>query len=349
MMGLWRLGALMLTAWAATAELRVGRSAIDEAAVKVLVLDDGATRVALVMCDALAVDEASVKTARKQIAAQSAIPEGNIMIAATGVRTSREPSPARMGEAVRKAMTSLQAATASAGSGKEDATGFYNRFLMKDGTVRANPGRLNPDVVQPAGEADPDVVLALFKSAAGQPLAIFGSFSLHADSLNYQSVIAQTLGKLHGPELVTLWSTGAGANVSSFEDSRRIGTILAGEAIKAGARAGKIGAAAKLGVTRETVKLGSFEAEVQVIALGDSLAWVGLPGELWTELGSAIRKASPFPQTLLVGLANGSAGVLPTRKGYPDPSVRAIVGSGEAVADAAVRLLAGARRLAARP
>jgi hypothetical protein len=327
------------------AELRVGRSALDDSAVKALVLDDGETRVALVMCDALAVDGA----ARKQVAAQTSIPEGNIMIAATGVRTSREPAAARMAEAVRKAMSSWQPATASAGSGKEDATGFYNRFLMKDGTVRANPGRGNPDVVQPAGEADPDVVVAVFSSAAGQPLAIFGSFSLHSDALNYPSVIARTLGKLHGPELVTLWSSGAGANVSSFDDSRRVGTILAGEAIKAGARAGKIGAAAKLGVARETVKLGSFEAEVQVIALGDTLAWAGLPGELWTELGSAIRKASPFPQTILVGLANGSAGVLPTRKGYPDANVRAGIGSGEAVADAAVRLLAGARRMATRP
>jgi len=155
--------------------------------------------------------------------------------------------------------------------------------------------------------------------------------------------------------VVTLWSTGAGANVSHIDvrsaavpDARRIGTVVAGEAIKASARAGKIAAAAKLGVARETVKLGPFEAEVQVISLGDSLAWVALPGELWTELGSAIRKASPFPQTMLVGLANGSVGVLPNRKGYPDTGARTDAGAGEAVAEAAVRLLAAARRQATR-
>ena len=30
-----------------------------------------------------------------------------------------------------------------------------------------------------------------------------------------------------------------------------------------------------------------LEAEVQVIALGDDLAWVGLPGEIFVELGLA--------------------------------------------------------------
>lgn len=361
---------LALAAYIAAAELRVGRSAVDESAIKALVLDDGETRALLIVCDVLAVDDAVVKASRKLIAAQSSIPETNIMIAATGVRTARTIASVRLGEAARLAVASLQPATAWAGAGREDSAGFYNRFLMKDGNVRANPGRMNPDIVQPAGEADPDLVVALFENTASQPLAIFGSFSMRADALDYPSVIARTLGKLHGLELVTIWSTGTGANVSNIDvraqsqpqpgpaEARRVGTILAGEAIKACARASRL-AAPRLAIVRETVKIGallrgpSLETEVQVIALGPSLAWVGLPGELWTELGSAIRKASPFPQTLLVGLANGSAGVLPNRKGYEggdlEPGVRASAGAGETIADAALRLLASARRSVLRP
>jgi len=46
-------------------------------------------------------------------------------------------------------------------------------------------------------------------------------------------------------------------------------------------------------------------AEVQAIVLGP-LAIVTLPGEPMTELGMAIRKTSPFPQTIVLGYSNGN-------------------------------------------
>jgi hypothetical protein len=49
----------------------------------------------------------------------------------------------------------------------------------------------------------------------------------------------------------------------------------------------------------------TVEAEIQVIVCGP-LALVGLPGEPMTELGLAIREKSPFPQTLVLGYANGN-------------------------------------------
>lgn len=370
MSGVRRCAAILLAAASAFAELRVGRAALDDASIKALTLDDGETRAALVTCDAPAIDEATVKAVRKLLA--PTFPEANVMIAATGVmKPPRTPAAARIAEAVRQASGNAQSASAWAGSGKEEATAYYNRFLMKDGSIRADPGRGNADIVQPAGEADPDLVVAMLESAAGHPLAIFGSFSMRAGALDYPSVVSRTLGKLYGPETVILWSTGAGANVShvdvrsqtppqnSATEARRVGMVLAGETVKACARAEKT-AAAKLGVARETVKLQPLRAgkpaidvEVQVIVMGSTIAWVGLPGELWTEVGSAIRKASPYPMTLLVGLANGSAGVLPARKGYStgelEDGVRAAAGSGEVVADLAVRLLTAARRLAVRP
>jgi neutral ceramidase len=45
-------------------------------------------------------------------------------------------------------------------------------------------------------------------------------------------------------------------------------------------------------------------AEVQVIVCGP-LALVALPGEPLTDLGTAIREESPFPQTLVLGYSNG--------------------------------------------
>ena len=62
----------------------------------------------------------------------------------------------------------------------------------------------------------------------------------------------------------------------------------------------------------------ALDAEVQVIALGKDVAWVGLPGEVFAELGMAIEQASPFRLTIVVGLANASLGYIPNRKAYAE-------------------------------
>ena len=87
-----------------------------------------------------------------------------------------------------------------------------------------------------------------------------------------------------------------------------------------------------------------FPAEVQVIALGDDLAWVGLPGEVFNSLGAAIIAGSPFRQTAVVSLANGNVGYVPDRQAYPQGnyevvSARVAAGSGERLVDEALRQL----------
>jgi len=88
--------------------------------------------------------------------------------------------------------------------------------------------------------------------------------------------------------------------------------------------------------------------EVQVIALGRDLAWVALPGEVFVELGLAIKKRSPFPCTFVVELANENIGYIPDRRSYAEgnyepESARCAAGSGERLVDAAVRVLEALR------
>ena len=88
----------------------------------------------------------------------------------------------------------------------------------------------------------------------------------------------------------------------------------------------------------------AIDAEVQVIALGKDVAWVGLPGEVFTELGMAIKQASPFRFTIVVGLANASLGYIPNRKAYAEGayepvSSRCAPGSGERLVDSATQQL----------
>jgi hypothetical protein len=87
-----------------------------------------------------------------------------------------------------------------------------------------------------------------------------------------------------------------------------------------------------------------YEAEVQVVALGREAAWIGLPGEIFVELGRSIQLRSPFRHTVVVSLANGNLGYVPDLRAYPQGayevnSSRLAPGGGEKMADVAVRLL----------
>jgi hypothetical protein len=87
-----------------------------------------------------------------------------------------------------------------------------------------------------------------------------------------------------------------------------------------------------------------LEVEVQVIALSDRVAVVALPGEMFVELGLALKQRSPFPHTLIAELANGSIGYIPTRRAYPQGlyeviSARGAAGSGELLVETALELL----------
>ncbi len=90
-----------------------------------------------------------------------------------------------------------------------------------------------------------------------------------------------------------------------------------------------------------------IEVEVQTITLGDELAWVALPGEIFVQLGIAIKDGSPFKQTMITSLGNGSIGYIPTRVAYSQGnyevvSARCAEGSGEMLVDEAVRQLRAA-------
>jgi hypothetical protein len=85
--------------------------------------------------------------------------------------------------------------------------------------------------------------------------------------------------------------------------------------------------------------------EVQVIGLGDEVGIVCLPGEVFVELGLAIKQASPFRTTLLVELSNcKETNYLPTRPAcaggsYEVTNSTVEPGSGEMLVEAALRLV----------
>ncbi len=86
---------------------------------------------------------------------------------------------------------------------------------------------------------------------------------------------------------------------------------------------------------------------IQVVLLGE-IAFVGVPGELFGELGMEIKRQSPFRYTYIVGIANDYIGYLPTigafsLGGYQTWAGPCISepGTGEAIVNETVRILNG--------
>jgi neutral ceramidase len=88
----------------------------------------------------------------------------------------------------------------------------------------------------------------------------------------------------------------------------------------------------------------TLPAEVHVIRLAGDTALVALPGEVFVELGLAIKQASPFEHTFVVELANDSPAYVPTKKafeqgGYEAANSLYAPGSGERLVETALRIL----------
>jgi hypothetical protein len=87
----------------------------------------------------------------------------------------------------------------------------------------------------------------------------------------------------------------------------------------------------------------AIPVEISALVVGDS-ALVGLPGEIFVELGLEIKARSPFGYTTVAELCNDAIGYVPTRKaydegGYESTSSPLAPGTGEQMVEAALALL----------
>jgi neutral ceramidase len=99
-----------------------------------------------------------------------------------------------------------------------------------------------------------------------------------------------------------------------------------------------------LTVEKRKQETGVFLLEVQVVRLGEDVAIVALPGEMFVEHGLTIKNLSPFTTTLIVELANEMCGYVPNRKAFPQgeyevEQAQLAPGGGEMMVEAAVEML----------
>ncbi len=175
---------------------------------RALVLDDGHTRLALVVCDLLGIHRLVSDEARKLISERTGIPPQNVLISATHTHSAcsalgqdrlkhdqqlddyQEFVARRIADAVQCAFNNLRPAEVAIV--KVDAPGhvFNRRWSMLPGTippnpfggsdlVKMNPPAGSPNLLEPAGPTDPTVSMLAVRGQDGRPISVFAAYSLH--------------------------------------------------------------------------------------------------------------------------------------------------------------------------
>lgn len=180
----------------------------DELHARCLVLDDGATRVAIVVADNVGIPRRVLDEAKRLTRQHTGIPVDRILIAAThthSATTARgseresasEPMDAyqtflaqRIADGIKRAINNLEPAKVAWGRSSLPQQVFNRRWFMKPGPhldnpfggtdkVRMNPPAGSPDLLKPAGPTDPEIAFLSVQSDSGRPIALVANYSLH--------------------------------------------------------------------------------------------------------------------------------------------------------------------------
>lgn len=180
----------------------------DELHARCLVLDDGSTIVAFVVCDLLGIHRSVSDEARRLITEQSGIPRENVMISATHTHSAAsalgedrlKPDQVvddyqkfvakRIADGVARAMNNRRPAQIAYGAIDVPDHLFNRRWYMSPGTIPPNPFggadlvKMNPpagsrNLLEPAGPIDPTVSIIAVRTVEGHLISILSTYSLH--------------------------------------------------------------------------------------------------------------------------------------------------------------------------
>lgn len=228
----------------------------DELHARCLALDDGCSKLVLVVCD-LRHMSAEVAAGAKQIIQQATgIPPECVLISATHTHTSSGARPAegdgetyidygafltrRIADGVLRAVNQLEPARIGWGVAEEPTQVFNRRWFLKASRgpiygahdnieqVDTNPGYSG--LLSPAGPVDPQITFLSVQSTTGNPIALLASYGLHyvggiapgAISADYFAMFAERVGDLLGagrqdPPFVGIMANGTSGDVNNLE------------------------------------------------------------------------------------------------------------------------------------
>lgn len=177
----------------------------DDTHAKAIVMDDGKTKLAIVVSDLCMVYKETLDKAKKRAHELTGIPVENMMMSATHTHSGgtacsvfqSDPEPfyldflaERIADALVRANNNLVPAEIGWEKGYEPTQVHNRRWYMntEEGMtnpfggvdkVRMNPGIKSPHLKEPAGPTDPEVYVVYLRSLTGEPIAVLANYSLH--------------------------------------------------------------------------------------------------------------------------------------------------------------------------
>lgn len=228
----------------------------DDLHARCLVLDDGKTRLALVVIDSCMVPREIMDEAKRLVQEQTGLPLHHMLMSATHTHSAPAATPVfqsdsdpnyqkflrvRIADGIRRAINNLAPAKIAWGMGKVPEQVFNRRWKMKPGAippdpfggtndqVKMNPPVGSPNLIEPAGPTDPEVAIISVQSQDGRPLALLANYSLHYCggvggghiSADYFGMFADRIQQLLGadrqdPAFVAILSNGTSGNINNI-------------------------------------------------------------------------------------------------------------------------------------
>ena len=285
----------------------------DELHARCLVLDNGTSRVAFVVCDNLGIPREVFDEARQWLAKETSLPAEQVLMCSTHTHSAtpaRGTAPSdygrfvarRIADVVRLALGRLEPARLAWGSAHAREHVHNRRWLMKPGRELANPfggmdkARMNPprchkNLLKPAGPTDPEVCFLAIRSTGGRPIALLANYSLHYVggvgrghiSADYFAVFADRVQQLLGadrqqPAFVGIMTNGTSGDINNIDFTAKPPPRKRYEQMTfvAGDLAAKVVEAEKKLTYHDTVPLASARAELTLKTrkpTAELLAW----------------------------------------------------------------------------
>ncbi len=229
----------------------------DELNARCLALDDGTTKLVMVVADSCVIGRAIFDEAKKMVNEATGLPMENMLMSATHSHScgtaqavgQSEPNPLyqrfiarRIADGVRRALNNLAPAKIGWGTADVPQQVFNRRWKLKPGgipptplgvttdQVKTNPGINNPSLLEPAGPTDPQVSFISVQYITGKPIALYANYSLHYVggvgpghiSADYFGAFAARIGELLGadpqdPPFVGIMSNGTSGDINNID------------------------------------------------------------------------------------------------------------------------------------
>ncbi|MFA7693272.1 MAG: neutral/alkaline non-lysosomal ceramidase N-terminal domain-containing protein [Candidatus Hydrogenedentales bacterium] len=220
-----------------------------------LMLDDGTTKLAFVVADNCLIQQPVFDLAKAKIQSEIGLAPECVVASATHTHTGvsvtgvfqSDPQPGYdrlladgIAQAVIEASRNLEPAQIAFGTGAVPEEVFNRRWIMKPGSIPANPFgatdeqvQMNPpraseNLVEPSGPTDPTVSIIAVRRLDTTPLALFANYALHyvGDTeaavlcADYFGYFAQFMAEHLAPEadsapFLAMMSNGSSGNINN--------------------------------------------------------------------------------------------------------------------------------------